>query len=286
MKKALLVGINYPGTSNELRGCVNDVMSTSDIITKHFGFDDPKNRRMLTDASATTANIIERLEWLVDGAGPGDVLFFHYSGHGSQVINQKYDVQDYEPDGMDEIICPIDLDWRDKMITDDMLKAIFDKVPTGVNLTVFLDSCHSGTMLDQSNQYQPLRPSIRTVSESPNRPKFIAMPADITNRGIGLNLAVRPRSLQTVTRDVNQTGLLLSGCRSDQTSADAWIHNKYTGAATYYLTKVLASHSYDVDYKTLVDEMNAGLQADGYNQCPELDGSPLLFAGKFLHPII
>lgn len=31
-KKALLVSINYPGTPNELHGCVNDVIAMSQLL--------------------------------------------------------------------------------------------------------------------------------------------------------------------------------------------------------------------------------------------------------------
>jgi hypothetical protein len=33
----------------------------------------------------TRRNILNALGWLVSDAQPGDSLFFHYSGHGSQV---------------------------------------------------------------------------------------------------------------------------------------------------------------------------------------------------------
>lgn len=280
-RKALLVGINYPGTSHELRGCVNDVMLMSEILTTQFGFR-PKEKRMLTDRSATTENILERLDWLVDGAEPGDVLYFHYSGHGSQMIDQRYDDEN-EPDGKDEIICPIDLNWRDKVIRDDDLKAIFDKVPKGVNLTVVLDCCHSGSGLDHSYQYQPTGVAPADFDPlSPNKSRLLPMPADIENRGMGLDLQPRKRKVQS--RDIDDTGLLISGCQSQQTSADAWIHNKYTGAATYFMAHVLKQHNYDVDYKTLVDQMNMYLAEYGYTQRPELNGSKKLFKGKFLHP--
>ena len=80
-RKALLVGINayHDGA---LRGCVNDVIRVNQVITHHFGFTKNTDKRMLVDASATSANILNRLEWLVDDAQAGDVLFFHYSGHG------------------------------------------------------------------------------------------------------------------------------------------------------------------------------------------------------------
>jgi hypothetical protein len=276
-KKALLVGINaYP--SAPLRGCVNDVMAVSEMLTKHFGFA-TKDKRMLTDASATTANILERLNWLVDGAKPGDDLFFHYSGHGSQMIDSKYD-SDEEPDGMDEIMCPVDLNWRDKVITDDMLKAIFDKVPAGVNLTVIMDCCHSGTILDQANQYQPLGlgEAREFGPDSPNRNRLLPMPADIANRGIGLELPVR----KPVERNVNDTGMLITGCQSNQTSADAWLNNNYIGAATCSLLTTLEKYGYDITYKKLVEEMNQFMVTNRFTQRPELNGSTAHFEEKFL----
>lgn len=278
-KKALLVGINYPGTSHALRGCVNDVLIMSNLLSKQYGFR-TKDKRMLTDRSATTANIMERLEWLVDGAKPGDVLYFHFSGHGSQVVDTNYD-NDYEPDGLDEIICPVDLNWRDKVIRDDDMKRIFDTVPEGVNLTVMLDCCHSGSGTDFVNQYMPLGTAQADHDPfSPNKSRLLPMPADIGNRVIGLDIQPRPRSVQTM--DKQHTGLLISGCQSHQTSADAWIHNKYCGAATFYMAYTLGRHKYKCDYKTLVETMNTKLSEYGYTQRPELNGPQNLFNRRFL----
>lgn len=66
----------------------------------------------------TKANILTTMKWLVDGAQPGDSLFFHYSGHGSQgkhtllfAISDAYtlgtvrDADGDEEDGLDETIC-------------------------------------------------------------------------------------------------------------------------------------------------------------------------------------
>lgn len=288
-RKALIVGINYTGSAYPLKGCVNDANLIADTLTNNFGFTDAKNRRMLTDESATTAAMLERLEWLVADAEPGDILWFSYSGHGSQMVNQKYDDADYEPDGKDEVICPIDYNWRDKIIRDDDLKRIFDKVPNGVNLTVLLDCCNSGSGLDQDNQYQPLGlGEARQVVAPPEEQavkgaRFIQAPADIENRGRGLDLEVKPRSVQS--RQVNQTGLLVSGCQSQQTSADAWIGGKFMGAATYYMVDALKNANYDISYKDLIDTMNDSMVTNGYSQRPELDGSADLFQAKFLEPL-
>lgn len=278
-KKALIVGINaYP--TAPLRGCVNDAIMVSEMLTEQFGFS-AVEKRLLTDESATTANILERLNWLVKGAKAGDTLFFHFSGHGSQMIDRS----DKEPDGLDEILCPVDLDWRTKVITDSQLKSIFDKVPAGVELTVVMDCCHSGTMLDQAHQYQPLGVATRSLlnefgPDSPNRSRYLPMPTDIEHRGIGLNLKPRDRSVQH--RHVDKTGLMVTGCQSHQTSADAFIDNQYCGAATYSLIKTLRESDFDLDYKTLVDKMNNFMVERRFTQRPELNGNPGLHGGKFL----
>ena len=45
----------------------------------------------------------------VQASGPGDVLFIHYSGHGTQVPVTDDDPNEEEDDGMDEAICPCDM---------------------------------------------------------------------------------------------------------------------------------------------------------------------------------
>ena len=281
-KKAVLVGINYPGTSHALRGCVNDVMLVSDMLTRHFGFK-TQDKRMLTDRDATTKNILDRLEWLVEDAKPGDVLFFHYSGHGSQMINQRYDKGD-EPDGKDEIICPIDLDWRHKVIRDDDMREIFDKVPEGVNLTVVLDCCHSGGGIDSDYQYSTFGVAAPSNHIDPMKDitlsRELGMPADIANRGMGLDLKTRSRGIKN--KNDKDVGILISGCQTHQTSADSYIGNKFMGAATYFMVRNLQLANYDLDYKTLVDNMNEELKQFNYTQRPELNGDPNLFSHKFL----
>jgi uncharacterized caspase-like protein len=88
-KRALLVGCNYPGTQCELRGCANDVRRMRRTLVERFGFDESDILVMLdTDPSTlqpTGANIRSSLRKLINSVEPGDVLVFHYSGHGTQV---------------------------------------------------------------------------------------------------------------------------------------------------------------------------------------------------------
>jgi len=285
MKRALLIGINYPGTAHALRGCVNDVTSMTSVLKTNFGFSD-RDITLIVDNQATTANMKNALEKFVSKVAPGDTLYFHYSGHGSQVYDESN--PDFEPDGLDEIIVPVDIDWDTKIIRDDELKTIFDKVPNGVNLTVVLDCCNSGGGIDQANQYQPLGVARGGKDDnSKGLGRYLPPPAHVTQIIIEKqrtrNISLKPRALQ---RNVDTTGLMISGCQAHQTSADAFIGGKYMGACTYYLQEVLRQTQYSVDYKTLVDMMNNKLATAGYTQRPELNGPTLLFSKKFLQSYI
>jgi hypothetical protein len=75
----------------ELHGCANDVKRMHATLTSRFGFDESDILVLLdTDQSGmqpTGANIRSCLAKLIRGTEEGDVLVFHYSGHGTQVIN-------------------------------------------------------------------------------------------------------------------------------------------------------------------------------------------------------
>lgn len=85
-KTSLLVGCNYPNTPYELKGCVNDVHAMRDVILKRFNFD-PQHVELITDEPGspkmpTRADIMAGLVKMVKAAKQGDVLLFHFSGHG------------------------------------------------------------------------------------------------------------------------------------------------------------------------------------------------------------
>ncbi|GER28468.1 metacaspase 9 [Striga asiatica] len=88
-KMALIVGCNYPNTPNKLHGCHNDALAIRDLRTARFEFI-PDNIGLMMDKPEspimpTGANIKTALNKMVDRAKKGDVLFFHYSGHGTLI---------------------------------------------------------------------------------------------------------------------------------------------------------------------------------------------------------
>ncbi|KAL6853844.1 hypothetical protein ACP4OV_019873 [Aristida adscensionis] len=148
-KRALLVGINYPGTKAELKGCHNDVDRMRRCLVDRFGFDEG-DIRVLADADRsapqpTGKNIRRALAQLVDGARPGDFLFFHYSGHGTRL---PAETGQHDDTGYDECIVPCDMN----LITDQDFKELVQKVPHGCLFTIVSDSCHSGGLLDSTKE--------------------------------------------------------------------------------------------------------------------------------------
>jgi metacaspase-1 len=284
VRRALLVGINqYQDPRNNLKGCVNDVLMMGKLITENFGFSH-ENVRLLVDDRATTANIRERLRWLVDDAGPGSVLLFHYSGHGSQVRDRNGDEMD---DALDEIICPYDLDWDDPF-TDDEFAQVIDSIPDGVNLTMILDCCHSGTGSRQFFKEPGLRGRQQT--------RFLVPPPDVAFRmaaGVQVDQGRPERTVNMVgKRDLptrrfgqsltEQNAILISGCRSDQTSADDWIESDYHGALTYSLVQAITNKRYSVSYSDLIDTAGSWLEVNSYEQVPQLETRQVMQGWGFL----
>lgn len=268
IKRALIVGINYLGTSHALRGCLNDAHNMHDLLTSK-GFE----IELCLEKDATTKGIKDALLRLIAGVQPGDVIVFHYSGHGSQLPSSV------EADGWEEIICPIDLDWVNNVITDDTLRAIFNQVPNGVNTTVILDCCHSGSGLDQDMSYTSEVVTIPVVQDAAEK-RFLRPPPDIMER-----LKDRKEVAWSTSRDVNASALLIAGCQSNQTSADAFIDGQAQGAATAALIKSVKANPL-ITYRKLLDEMTEFMVVNQYTQRPELDGYPGLFDLGFLRPLV
>lgn len=237
MKHQLLVGINYFGTDAELSGCVNDI----EDVEKYLGGAGFERAGALLEGTAappTRAGIVDAFAKF--GASPDTYKYVHYSGHGSQLKDNNGD----ETDGMDECICPLDIDWGapdNNFIRDDELYNLLVKpLPATCKLVAVFDSCHSGSALDL-----PFRcaENGHVVRENASRPV-----ADV---------------------------IFISGCRDNQTSADARFGGKANGALTKALLTVLAGrkHGEKITWRVLIERMRAWLRTNGYDQVPQLDAS-------------
>ena len=191
-KYAIFVGINdYPGTENDLAGAVNDARHFKELLTTKFGYQSA-NTTMLLDSNATRSNIMSQIKNYGALVGPGDILVFQYSGHGtlfpdiySDVLDEttKIEVDIPQQDGThyqwpldyyDSAIVPWDSDgtssgktWGN-LILDDELYEMFSAITAKGATVVFLsDSCHSGTIAKgekRTFRFMPLEKALNVKS--------------------------------------------------------------------------------------------------------------------------
>lgn len=183
--RALLVGINdytasrvvprptgkpAPGRDwPDLSGAAGDANAMHELLTLVYGFA-PNEIVTLTDQAATRVAILDAIErQLVTPAAKGDVVFFYFAGHGSQVRNSLSD----EPDLLDESLVPADSRAGAADIRDKELRVLFNRIlDRGAQLTVMLDNCHSGSGargLPTSARPRGIKPDLRDVADPIHR---------------------------------------------------------------------------------------------------------------------
>jgi hypothetical protein len=265
-KRALCIGINnYPGTHMDLAGCVNDA-NAWEAELKGRGF---KVTKML-DEQATKAAMAAAFKEVIGGAAKGDLVVITYSGHGTYVPDASGD----EVDGLDEGLCPYDIQTGGGALLDDEIHALFAARKSGVRLVLISDSCHSGTVTRaaQPDDAEPEAP----------RPRFLPMgnwlPADqLPRAGAGKPAlpAVKGTSPLAKAMSRKEGDLLLAGCQEgpDHFSYDAHIAGKPTGAFTYYALKALRGLPANATYDQWHAAITPGsLPSASYKQTPQIVG--------------
>jgi len=276
----LLVGINDYSPAGaggpDLRGCVNDVRDMANTLSA-LGIvpATPGTMKILTDARATKAAIINGFKWLIKGAKKGDVLVFHYSGHGSQVA----DVSGDELDGKDETICPHDFATAG-MIKDDDFRGLLSGLPAGVNLDIILDSCHSGTgtrelaVLAAASEEQTV--AYRYIEPPIDWGFFLDAEPSLPVRGLLMPGGTGGTRDAVVVPGLNH--VLWAGCRDNQTSAETLIGGVYRGVFTYNFCKVLRGAGVSITRRRLDAQVTVNVR--GYGQVPQLEGAKASLAEK------
>jgi hypothetical protein len=244
-KKALLIGINYIGTSAELNGCINDINGVSALLTSKYAFK-PESITKITDETTQkpTRDVIlaSFAKFLASGA-EGDLLFFSYSGHGSYTLDRNNN----EKTGNDEMIIASDL----KGIVDDELKSLIQtNLKKNVTLFALFDSCFSGTVLDLKYQY----------------------------------LDSLANDASTVNKNETETignVIMISGCSDTQTSADAFVDKKYQGAMTWAFISAI-SESTTLSWRDLLIKMRDKLNTSDFTQLPQLSSGCFIDINKMV----
>jgi hypothetical protein len=228
-KYAIIIGINYTGTPNELYGCINDANSIKEFINNK-GYKNINVMTDLTDIKANKNNILDAFTRLLQQSLSGDIIFLFYSGHGTYTLDKNGD----ETTGYDQLIVPCDLN----MIVDDELKNIIQtNLKKDVTLFAMFDSCFSGSVLDLKYNFMD---SLNYDSYTENNNEL----------------------------ETNGHVLMISGCTDYQTSTETEFNGKQNGALTWSFLKSLKECS-NCSWRELVKKMRDNLKSQGFNQIPQ-----------------
>jgi metacaspase-1 len=251
-KKAICIGINdYPGTGNDLSGCVNDANDWAVELAKR-GFSVSK----LLDGQATKAAITTAMRGLIVTARDGDTLLFTYSGHGTWVPDSSGD----EPDGRDEALCPYDITTKGPLL-DDEIRALFQGIAPGVRVLLISDSCHSGSVT---------RGREDDLDAGGARARFLPLAAWMPPGELPRGNAEPP----VVVRGLRRAGgdLLLAGCKDTEYSYDTSFQGRPNGAFTYYALKTLRERK-PANYDVWFNAIREYLPSSRLTQTPQILGT-------------
>ncbi|MEO1561216.1 MAG: caspase family protein, partial [Cyanobacteria bacterium J06632_19] len=287
-KLALLVGTNYPNNTNlnSLNGCVTDVDLQQELLIHRFGFKQSEILRLTTDESTqkqpTRRNILTAFEeHLIQQAKPGDVVVFHFSGHGYRLLdpnpikncsNRQFN------DEYNSTLVPMD-DTLDDSPQDIMGRTLFLLMSAlkTQNVTVVLDSCFSG---GGTRGNYLVRSAIRNNLEI-NAAKPSPQAIEYQKRWM--------RKLQTNEKEFARRrcagvakGIVLAAAQRDEEALDASFGNFHAGAFTYFMTQYLWQKTDSV--RNIITSITPKVQSTGRNT-PFADGNqnqPMYFIDKKL----
>ncbi|KEQ97942.1 hypothetical protein AUEXF2481DRAFT_558354 [Aureobasidium subglaciale EXF-2481] len=293
-RKSLLIGINYTGSDNALNGCHEDVNNVAEFI-KFRGYQDvPQDQIVLRDDlgeeySPTGHNLLAAIDWLV--SEEHTTCFFHYSGHGGQVD----DPNGKRPSGLLDTIVPVDFEDNGQIDSDTLHKHLVTKLPPSSTLFLILDCCHSGSTLELPFVYRSDDDgNVHKIDGFAAGAALLKEAKHLISGGFGEDNEARARDLyggataflrsmrhhrqlsSLATDDFTQDHpndrkmiTMFSGCRDDQTSADAQINGVSEGAMSWAFLEATKINA-DPTYREALHLTRAMLKDSQYTQVPQL----------------
>ncbi len=257
----LLVGINdYTPEVGRLRGCLNDVQSYENYLTRRFD----TNRlelKTLRNEQATRQGIIDGFRQHLDQAGPDDIVIFQYSGHGARWKSAPQ-FNEFYPDGFDEgLICfdsRLDPEKPSYDLADKELAVLLSEIATqNRHVVVILDSCHSGSGTRSADQFAGMR--IR-ASHTINEPRPLST---YLNGHFQKMLDSGASMTPPVSRHI-----LLAAC---ERKSKAFEGDDQVGVFSSVMMNVLNSCSSETTYADLFLRLRSAVRRKAYNQTPQFE---------------
>ncbi|MGG6295592.1 caspase family protein [Leptolyngbya sp. AN02str] len=300
-KLALLVGINqYPNsTISNLSGCLNDVNMQYELLVHRFGFH-PRDVLILKDDAEllpTRANILQAFEeHLIAQARPGDVVVFHYSGHGSLVTDPNpitvAQCGNNQVNGLNGTLVPRDASRQrqaesDIVVPDITGRSLFlltRRLDTD-HVTMVLDSCFAGAGTRGNAR---VRSATGDRLTNRTRARLLPSPEELENQERWLRELNLPRDRFQQLRELGiAKGLALGSASCNQQAYELPFDVGYTaGAFSYLLTSYLwqatSGELADTTKVNLIRSTRLAVQRRGV-QVPLFEAAPN--SGNLTRPI-
>ncbi|MBX7173266.1 MAG: caspase family protein [Pyrinomonadaceae bacterium] len=261
-KYALLIGVsNYSRGIDEDEewwnlNSKNDIEAIKQTLVRKFNFKPAEIKTLLTKQETTKQSILNAFKGLIVKVQTGDIVYLHYSGHGSQVLDDNGD----ELDGLDETLVPSDYKSRrdgSRNIRDDEIGKFLEelKAKKPSNVTFVVDSCFSGTITREGRQL------VRGESYKGKTPKVSPNVAIDDSRGL-----ISKESL-------GSNFVIISATRSDQTAKETDNDsNGKMGALTYSLVKAFNEATPNSTYRDVFDRVQTFVSQRVEAQNPQIEG--------------
>ena len=274
---ALLVGINEYANVTPLHGCVADISSIEKVLVSRLG--DALNLRLLTDAQASRAGIIDGFRQHLTQGRAGDVALFYFCGHGSQEPCPP-EWKGLEPSGMNQTLVPVDARANGVYdIADKELVALIQEVAdTGAQVVTIFDSCHSGgvtrdvdddALTDSMSRMTPaLTTTTRTIADYLEAAVTLHDPARVAQHG-----APTP------------SHIAIAACQHFETAKESPRQPPRRGTFTQALEEVLTALGPSATYIDLLRSVRAKVLTRAADQVPlltvsgEANGATLFMGG-------
>ncbi len=259
----LLAGIDeYRAPVSKLNGCIKDLNQIEKFLKDYYKNEYNLEILRLANSDATYRNVIDGFRDHLCKAGPNDIAWFHFSGHGSE----EYTADEFwpiEPKGLDQTFLCYDsgVDGVENMADKELavlLHLVGSQYPDGAlketpHIVVSLDCCHSGSGTRSADGEEQLL-SRNTPSRGLKRTFESYIDGYYTSQEGRVQVPL-------------STHIALSACKNIQLAGDL----PSGGAFTSGLINALRAADGRIDYVDLFQQTRSAVKKICKNQTPQFD---------------